>query len=326
MRRYVWARSLMMIPLFFAVTFITFFIVRLSPGEPAALEAGSFLKLSDQAREKLNTLYGLDKPLWVQYGSWIGRVARLDFGNSFVDNQPAAQKIARALPVTAGLNFLTLFLAFWLGSRIGLLGAVKAGRVSDRFLSALSFAAVSIPSFWVALLLIGLFGVRLGWLPITGLETLFIEERPFLERAADLARHLILPVFSAAFGTTAAISRYARGSFMDAQAEPCVKVARAAGLSEKQIRSTIIFPNGLLPLITLLGLSVPAVIGGSVIFESVFSIPGMGRLFYQSVFQRDYPVVMGVLTLGSFLTILGNFLADLGCAWADPRIRSGMKK
>lgn len=326
MKRYLWRRALGTVPLFILVTFLTFWVVRLSPGSPAGLEADSRLQLTAEAREKMAQLYGLDKPLIVQYGDWLSRLVRFDFGRSFADGQPAAQKIAAALPITAGLNFLTLWLAFWIGTRLGLFGALHAGSRTDRIVSILSFAALSIPAFWLALLLVHFFGVRLGWFPVTGLSTLFAEERSWLWRAGDVLAHLVLPVFASVFGTMAAVSRYARTTYLDVRQEPYVRTARAAGLDPRVIRSSIILPNGLLPLITLIGLSVPAVIGGSVIFESIFSIPGMGRLFYQAVFQRDYPVILGVLVLGSFLTILGNFLADIGCALADPRVRAEISK
>jgi peptide/nickel transport system permease protein len=188
-----------------------------------------------------------------------------------------------------------------------------------------TFAGFSVPTFWLALLLMSFFGVRLGLLPVSGLHSLFYEEMPLWERGADMARHLILPLFVSSVTGLAGISRYMRSSMAQVLKQSYIRTARAKGLPENKIIYHHALKNALLPVITILGLSVPGLLGGSVIFETMFSIPGMGRLFFNSVFSRDYPVIMGILVLGAFLTLAGNALADLAYAYADPRIRSRLE-
>jgi len=185
------------------------------------------------------------------------------------------------------------------------------------------FTGFAIPTFWLALLLMILFGVRLGWLPISGISSLEHESLGALGKIADRARHLVLPVLLAAFGGLAGMSRYMRANMLEVIRQDYVATARAKGLPEGKVIFRHALRNALLPVITILGLSVPDLLGGSVIFETIFAIPGMGQLFYQGVMSRDYPLIMGILTIGAFLTLLGNLLADVGYALADPRIRQG---
>ena len=310
--------------MFIGITFISFLIIHLAPGGPVDARSALNPKMTLQAREKLRELYGLNKPLVTQYIEWCSRLARLDFGNSFTDGAAVTEKIAATIPVTLGINLLSLCFIFAAGIPLGIFGAVHKDTAGDKTLSVLSFAAFSVPTFWLALLLVSFFGVTLGWLPVMGLHSLFYEEMPFSERWLDLAKHLVLPLFVSSVTGLAGISRYMRSSMAQALREPYIRTARAKGLPEKTVIYRHALKNALLPVITILGLSVPGLLGGSVIFETIFSIPGMGRLFYNSVFSRDYPVIMGILVLGAVLTLLGNALADLGYAIADPRIRSGL--
>jgi peptide/nickel transport system permease protein len=185
------------------------------------------------------------------------------------------------------------------------------------------FTGFAIPTFWLALLMMILFGVELGWLPISGISSLDYGSLGTLGKIADRGRHLVLPVLLAGFGGLAGMSRYMRSNMLEVIRQDYVATARAKGLPERTVVFRHAMRNALLPVITILGLSVPDLLGGSVIFETIFAIPGMGQLFYQGVMSRDYPLIMGILTIGAFLTLLGNLLADVGYALADPRIRQG---
>ncbi|MDD5738161.1 MAG: ABC transporter permease, partial [Candidatus Omnitrophica bacterium] len=183
------------------------------------------------------------------------------------------------------------------------------------------FIGFAMPTFWLALLLMNLFGVHLGWLPVSGIKSIDFEDYNLLEKLADLAVHLTLPVFVSAFVGLAGISRYMRTSMLEVLNKDFVRTARAKGLPERQVIYKHALKNALLPIVTIMGLSIPGLIGGSVIFESIYAIPGMGKLFYDSVMARDYPVIMGVLFIGAILTLIGNLVADVIYACVDPRIR-----
>jgi peptide/nickel transport system permease protein len=206
---------------------------------------------------------------------------------------------------------------------IGISSATHQNTLYDKITTTTVFVGFAIPSFWLALLLMMLFGVTLDWLPISGLKSMNYESLPFWGKMLDRARHLVLPLFVIAFGGLAGDSRYMRSSMLEVIRQDYVTVARAKGLSEKAVIYRHAFRNALLPLITLVGLSVPGLIGGSVIFENIFGIAGMGQLFFNGVMARDYPLIMAILTIGAFLTLLGNLLADIGYMLADPRIRAG---
>jgi len=205
---------------------------------------------------------------------------------------------------------------------IGIYSATHRGSLFDRMTTILVFIGFAAPSFWLALLLMDLFGVRLGLLPISGLKSLDYDSLSFLGKGIDLGRHLLLPVFISTFGGLAGFSRYMRSNMLEVIRQDYILTARAKGLSETTVIYRHALRNALLPVITILGLSVPGLIGGSVIFETIFAIPGMGKLFYDGVMMRDYPLIMGVLVMGAILTLVGNLLADFCYALADPRIRN----
>jgi len=311
-----------MIPILLGITVITFVVIHLAPGEPTDLQTQLNPKVSMEARERLRAYYGLDKPLYQQYLDWLWRLVRLDFGRSFSqDNRKVINKIAERLPITIGLNVLSMFLIICIAIPIGVLSATHQYSFFDKFTTVFVFIGFAVPTFWLALLLMILFGVNLGWLPISGLKSLDYDNLTFLGMMTDRAKHLILPVFDAAFGGLAGFSRYTRANMLEVIRQDYIVTAKAKGLSENRVIYKHALRNALLPVITILGLSVPALIGGSVIFETIFAIPGMGQLFYLSVMSRDYPVIMGILVLGAILTLLGNLLADLSYGVVDPRIR-----
>lgn len=322
MTRYLLKRIALLVPLMLGITLITFTVIHLAPGEPVDMQMAMNPKVGKEARERLTKFYGLDKPLHEQYFSWLGRLAKLDLGRSFSsDNRPVVDKIKERLPITLSLNIIALVLEFGLAIPIGIMAAVYRDTWLDKGITVFVFLGFAVPTFWLALLLMYFFGVKLNWLPISGLHTLGYEAYSLSGRVWDLAKHLILPVCVASFGSLAGVSRYMRSAMLGVIEQDYITTARAKGLSERTVIWKHALRNALLPLITLAGFSIPGLIGGSVIFETIFAIPGMGQLFYQGVMSRDYPVVMGILVIGAFLTLLGNLIADISYALADPRIR-----
>lgn len=321
MLAYLIRRVLAMIPILLWITILSFGIMQLAPGKPTDAAAAFNPKVSLEARQRMEQLYGLDQPVHVQYGRWLARIVTLDFGQSFLDQRPVIGKIRERLPITLLINILSLLVIFGIAVPLGVWAAVRPGGLFDRFTTVFVFIGYSTPSFWLALLCMAFFGVRLRWLPISGIHSLDYESFGFLHRGLDTAWHLVLPVAIAAFVSLAGLSRYMRSTMIGVLRQDYVRAARAKGLPELRILFHHGVRNALLPLITILGLSLPDLIGGSVIAETIFSIPGMGRLFYEAVMARDYPVVMALVTIGAFLTMLGNLLADAAYAYADPRIR-----
>ncbi|MBI5187596.1 MAG: ABC transporter permease [Nitrospirae bacterium] len=304
------------------ITIISFFILHLAPGKPTDVLTEMNPKITPEARERLEKYYGLDKPILIQYGLWLKRVVKLDFGDSFsTDRRPVWDKMKERLPVTIMINVLELIIILLIAIPLGIYSAIYPYSTADKISTVVVFIGFAMPSFWFALLLMILFGVYLGWFPISGLKSLNFEGLTLTGKVCDLSRHLALPVFIGAFSGLAGMSRYMRSSMLEVIRQDYIKTAKAKGLDERRVIFRHAVKNAILPIITLLGLSVPGLIGGSVIVEQVFSIPGMGQLLWFSVMTRDYPLVMGILTIGAILTLLGNMLADIGYALADPRIR-----
>jgi len=321
---YLLKRLLAMIPLLIGITLISFLVIQLAPGSPVDLQTEMNPKASPEARARLEKLYGLDKPLHVQYFLWLSRMLRLDFGRSFsTDARPVADKILERLPITILINVLSLALILAAAVPIGIVSAVRPNSLFDKSTTVFVFIGFATPTFWLALLCMMFFGVHLGWLPISGISSYNADQMGDLAWLWDRTRHLILPVLISAFGGLAGFSRYMRFNMLEVIGQDYITTARAKGLSEMRVILKHALRNALMPVITILGLSVPGLIGGSVIFESIFAIPGMGQLFYQSVMARDYPVIMGALVIGAVLTLVGNLLADVSYALVDPRIRAG---
>lgn len=324
MLRYLAKRLLFMIPMVFGITLISFAVIHLVPGEPGMLEAEMNPKVTREARERIRAFYGLDKPLYVQYWTWLKRIVRLDFGTSFAtDRRPVIDKIKERLPITIVINLLAMGLIFIFGIPIGIYCARYKDTIMDKLLTSFVFAGYAAPTFWVALLAMIFFGVYLELFPISGIKSYNYSEMNIFEKTVDISMHLVLPVCISAVGSLAGISRYMKNSLLEVLRQEYITTAYAKGLPESMVLKKHALRNALLPVITILGLSVPGLIGGSVIFESIFSIPGMGQLFYASVMARDYPTIMGILVIGAFLTLIGNLIADVSYAVADPRIRIG---
>jgi peptide/nickel transport system permease protein len=320
---YLAKRLGLMAPLLIGITFISFLIMHLAPGSPTDVMTDLNPKVSALAKERLTKLYGLDQPLHVQYWRWLGRLAVLDFGQSFApDGRPVMDKIAERMPITVTINLLSLFLVIIISVPIGVYSATHRRSLIDQATTLFVFLGFASPTFWVALLAMILFGVNLGWLPISGIKSLNHDQLTTLGQLRDYAWHLFLPVTLSALVSLAGMSRYMRGNMLEVIRQDYITTARSKGLSETTVIYRHALRNAMMPVITILGLSVPGLIGGSVIFESIFAIPGMGKLFYDAVMSRDYPLVMGGLVISAVLTLVGNLLADLGYALADPRVRS----
>jgi len=321
---YLLKRLAGMIPLLFGITIISFGMMHLAPGEPSVVGQEFNPKVSSQDIERLRSYYGLDKPLYEQYWNWLQRLVVFDFGQSFsADGRAVIDKIAERLPVTLWINILAMLIIIIIAIPIGVASAVKRDSWFDKGMTVFVFVGFAIPSFWLGLLLMIALGVNLNWLPISGLHNYSWQQMGFWQQQADMLKHLILPVFVSAIGGLAGMSRFMRTGMLDVIRSDYITTARAMGVSESKIRYQLALKNAVLPIITLLGLSIPGLIGGSVIVEQLFSLPGMGLLFFEAVLSRDYPLVMGITVIGAILTLFGNLIADLSYAWVDPRMRNG---
>jgi peptide/nickel transport system permease protein len=318
---YIIKRILLMIPILFGITLLNFGVMHLAPGGPAEAQMEFSAKASPEARERLRKLYGADQPFYRQYATWLKKFMTLDFGEAFADGRKVKDKIFERLPITLTINLFSLGLILLIAIPIGVLSATHQYSLLDRFTTMFVFIGFSTPSFWLALLLIYLLGVQWGLFPISGIQSLDVTGFTAWQRLVDWANHLVLPVFVSAFGGLAGFSRYMRNNMLEVMRQDYIRTARAKGLPEGVVIYKHALRNSLMPVITILGLALPGIIGGSVIMETVFGIPGMGQLFFQAAFSRDYNLAMGILVPGAVLTMFGNFLADIGYAVIDPRVR-----
>src|SRR5574341_75822 len=319
-------RLVLAIPLLIGITFISFMVIQLAPGGPFDYLRGEGAEHDPKLIERLNIEYGLDQPFHVQYWRWLTRIAQLDFGRSFQpDARPVLAKIGDRLPITLYINLIQMFIIVALAIPIGVASATRQYSLFDKVTTVFVFVGFATPDFWLALLLMILFGVQLGWLPMSGLRSLNFEYLPPWSQAWDILSHLILPVLVASFGGLAGLSRYMRGSLLEVIRQDYIRTARAKGLPEPAVVYKHAVRNAVIPVVTLLGLMLPGLLGGSVIIETVFGIPGMGQLFVQSAFSRAEPVLMALIVIGASLSLLGNILADLSYGLVDPRIRVAAK-
>ena len=303
-------------------------MIHLAPGEPVDLQTGDMNVQADvKQKQILRELYGLDQPLHVQYFRWLNRLIRLDFGRSFAaDGRPVLTKIGERLPVTLMLNVVEMLIILAIAVPIGVLSATRQYSAFDKITTVFVFVGFATPDFWLALMLMIVFGVQLGWLPISGLRSLNWEYLSVWQQQTDFLAHLLLPIAVATFGGLAGFSRYMRQSMLEVVRQDYIQSARAKGLAEGVVIGKHALRNAMLPIVTILGLSLPGLIGGSVIVETIFAIPGMGQLMVQAVFERDYPVIMGNLVIVATLTLVANLIADLAYGLVDPRIRVGRRR
>lgn len=315
-----------MIPMLLGISLILFVVMHLAPGDPTSLRYGMNPEVSQSARDNFNKLYGLDKPMLVQYLLWLKRLVFLDFGSSFIDDRAVMAKIWASLPATLILEILSLILILAISIPVGVISAVRRGGLFDKTMTLFVFIGYAMPTFWLALLLIIVFGLKLAWFPISGMSPWYVVYLSPFEKIKDLGWHLVLPLVTTSFTALASLSRYARSSMIEVMEQNYILTARAKGLSENKVIWTHAFKNALLPIVTILGLSLPGLISGSFIFETIFAWPGMGRLGYEAIMNYDYPVVMGVAVMATLLTLLGIFISDITYAFVDPRIRYEAKR
>jgi len=321
MSRYLVRRFIQMIPLLLVISILSFLVMHLAPGDPTAMYADPLKPISSdpEALELLRHQLGLDEPVYVQYWKWLLNTIQGDWGYSFINRQPVIDNIGDRLPNTILLAGVAIGTALILSIPIGILSAIKQYSIFDYLVTTSAFFGISIPSFWLALLLMHIFSYKLEWLPTVGMHSLR-EQYTGLAAAKDVFLHLILPGTVLSMHSLASWTRYMRSSLLEVIAEDYIRTARAKGLREKTIIMRHAIKNSLIPMITLLGLSVPTIVGGSFITETVFGWPGMGRLGVNAIFQRDYPLIMGVTMMSSLLVVIGNLIADVAYAWVDPRI------
>lgn len=320
MQRYLLGRIVQAIPLLVGITLIVFALVHAAPGSPLTqFEFNPNIKPEDIERIRHNL--GLDRPLYEQYFLWIGGMVRGDFGVSLITGRPVMERIGERLPKTLILSVAALLLALTLSIPIGVYAAVKRGSFFDQFATVMSTMGQAIPGFWLGILMILIFSVqfkewRLPSLPSGGFQTLGQNFN-----IPDLLVHLAMPAFVLAFVNIASWTRYIRSSMLEALAQDYVRTAHAKGLANRSVIFRHALRNGLIPLVTLLGLSLPALVSGAVVTEVIFSWPGIGRLAYDAALERDYTTTMGLITITSALVISGNLLADITYAFLDPRIK-----
>lgn len=327
-RAYIIRRLLLAIPTLLGITAVTFLIIQLAPGNPAAMASrlgGEGLAddaMSREIVEQTKKLYGLDKPIPVQYALWLKRLVTFDFGTSYKDHRTVLEKIVERLPVSLQLSLTSIFLVYLFAVPIGVYSSTHQYSLSDNTITVFLFILYSLPNFWVATLLIMFLGGGdfLNVFPIYGLVRDNYEQLAFWGRIGDRLWHLVLPITCLTYGGLASISRFGRVGMLEAIRQDYVRTARAKGLSEKVVIFKHAFRNSIIPIVTLLAALLPAMLGGSVIVESIFSIPGMGQLAFESILARDYPVIMGVTTISALLTLVGILLADICYALVDPRI------
>ncbi|PHO10810.1 peptide ABC transporter permease [Malaciobacter canalis] len=304
----VFKKLLYLIVMLIIISLISFFAINLAPNSFFA--SGELNpNITKESIEQLKAVYGLDKPLYLQYFSWLSAILQLDFGISFASGTMVKNEIITRLPITLILNISSMVLIFVLSLYLGIKAAFSKSKLFDKFATQLSLLSFSMPSFYLALILILVFSVNLELFPIAGLHS--VPNDGSLNYYLDFLWHLIMPIFVIVFAGIGSLTLYVRSLVIEILKSDYIFFAKARGLSKKQLLRYYILPNLYPPVITLLGLSLPAIIGGSVILESIFSIDGMGLLFYKSALAHDYPVIMGILIIGAFLTLLGNILADL---------------
>jgi peptide/nickel transport system permease protein len=300
------------------VVTLMFALLRLAPGDPALLLVGPAATPAQVSAQR--HALGLDRPVTEQYVTWLGRFTRGDWGTSIATGRPVRTMLAQAWPATVGLVGVSLVLSYLIGIVIGVVQAVRGGRL-DTALSIASVTLFALPGYWLGLMLVMVFTYRLRWLPAFGAAGFDADFLPPGARLADRLRHLALPLATLTLVGIGGTARFVRGAMLDVAGAPYVTVARAKGLSETRVTLGHILRNALIPVVTLLGLSLPALFSGAVFIEAIFAWPGVGRVLVEGVQARDYPVVMAATAISAVLVVLGNLLAEALVSWVDPRAR-----
>ena len=319
MKKYVISRVLQMIPLLLGVSLISFFIMHLAPGDPTNIFVNPNIDPKELIRVRAN--WGLDQPIYIQYFKWLFNAIQLNFGRSLMTGQPVINEIGERLPATLLLMISSMALTLLISIPAGVISAVKKNSWFDKFFTVFSFVGMSLPTFWLALMLMLFFSVQLDWLPAVGMFDPLIGDKNIIIRIYDVFLHMLLPLLTMTVLSLASITRYQRSAMLEVLNQDYIRTARAKGLPERIVIFKHALRNALIPIITILGLSLPDLFGGAFIIETIFAWPGMGRLGVQAIFSRNYPLIMGIVMLSAVLIIIGNLLADISYALADPRIR-----
>lgn len=313
MRRFVHALFI-----FAGICLLNFFLFQLGPGDPVNLYFGP--KTKRQNLQNMRHQIGLDQPWPEQFGRWSENVLQGDLGYSWAKHRPVADILAEAIPATLQLTGLALFLNLFLGCIAGAFAGIYSERRLGQIIDFTSLSIYSIPTFWLSLVGILVFSLKLHWLPSSQMASLFVADG-FWDNALDRVRHLLLPVLVLGLGGAAATARYVRANLRQVLQQDFIRLARAKGLRKRRIYLQHALRNALIPVATLLGLYLPLLLGGAFVVEVIFAWPGMGRVTYEAVFAKDYPVIMAVNLIAATMVILGNFVSDLLYQWLDPRLR-----
>ena len=313
MKKVIFKRLINAIPLLFAISIVAFLLIKLAPGDPVQ----NFVRpdMNPEDIERIRKSLGLDQPIHVQYLSWLQNILTGNFGYSLINHRPVLDLIIERLPATLGLMGTSLVLSLLIAIPLGLFTAAKKNSVFDKVANFISYIGISIPGFWFALLLIYLFSLKLDLLPSMGMRTIGVDS------VWDIVKHGILPCIVLAFQNISVYMRYIRSSTITQLEEDYVQIQYAFGSTKLKVLFKHVLKNVLLPIITIIGLSIPNLVGGAFITETVFSWPGLGLLGVTSIFSFDYPIIMAITLLSSIMLILGNLLADILYSVVDPRIR-----
>jgi len=313
-RRLLWALVILIM-----LTLLVFFSMRLLPGDPIIIYVGQsqgLIGMDPEALDKLRAEFGLDKPIMMQYFNWVGGIFRGDLGKSITYNEDVAKLMLKRFPITIYIGAITFVIATILGTAAGMFAALRRGKWADQIVTPLSYIGICIPIFWLGVLMIYAFGLKLHWLPTSGYTSPF---KDFLMSS----RQLVMPVICLAITQIAGLSRQMRSSVLEVVRQDYVRTAWSKGLSERLIVIKHMLKNSLIPVITLMGFAIGGIFGGSVLIESVFNIPGMGRLMVTSIFAQDYVVVQACTLIFAVIVLLTNLIVDMSYGWLDPRIRYG---
>jgi peptide/nickel transport system permease protein len=320
MTRYVIRRLIQAIPLLVAISILVFAIIEIAPGDPSQMyidpDKGADPAYIAQVRESL----GLNRPVYVRYAAWLIKTLNGDLGFSFRTRRPVSLEIGDRLPNTLLLGGVSLLISFLVAVPIGIISALKRYSIIDYILSTLALVGISVPAFWVALLLLQVFAIQLKWLPGVGMHSVRVEYEGWAA-TQDVIRHMILPATVLSLAQMASWSRYQRSALLEVMGQDYIRTARSKGVRERGVIGLHALRNALIPMVTLIGLSVPSIVTGAFITETIFGWPGMGRLGVESINGRDYPIIMAVTMLSALLIVGGNLAADIAYAWVDPRIR-----
>jgi peptide/nickel transport system permease protein len=310
-RRLIWALVIIIM-----LTLVVFFAMRLLPGDPLMIyiAQSQISNIGPEALAQLRAEHGLDKPILVQYYHWVSNVLRGDLGRSIFFNEDVGKLIAKRLPITAHIGLLAFIVASILGTISGLLAGLRRGKIADQVVTPLAYVGITVPIFWLGILLVYVFGLKLGWLPIGGYTS------PFEDFWLN-ARQLIMPVICESVLGLASMSRQMRSSVLEVSQQDYVRTAWSKGLRERTVVFKHMLKNSLIPVVTLMGFAIGMIFGGSVLIETVFNIPGMGRLMVNSIFNQDYVVVQATTLIFGTIVLVVNLIVDISYGWLDPRIR-----